>query len=286
MTDKLQQNAQEKQNRLMLIVEEHPYIFIGLCFILPVALLQITYWIIHYFDITLFLEPLSASDLLLFFGSILGGLIGGLIALYVLRETIHNERDMIKEQQKLSIMPRLLYTITEQDIVPYTDNRNSINIFHPFFRKTCPEKSIRLNLQIHNIGLGPAVLFDLDGWIYNDIDLMTTNRIEAIPKDEKVNLQFEIILPTYENYKEIVGQNEKFSCSIKYEDVLGNQYQQEVKFVFARLKYYDNDEYVEEEKIYINEVFLPETKRKRSKVENDERKWWEFWKQKSKKESK
>ena len=244
MNDKSQQNAQEKQNRLMLLVERHPYIFIGLCFILPVVLLQITYWIIHHFNITLFLEPLSASDLLLFFGSILGGLIGGLIALYILRETIRNERDMIKEQQKLSIMPRLLYTITEQDVVPYTNIGNGMDIFHPLFRKTCPEKSIRLNLQIRNVGLGPAVLFYLDGWIYNNIDLMTTNRIEAIPKDEKVNLQFEIILPTYENYKEIVGQNEKFACHIEYEDVLGNQYQQEVRFVFKRLKYYDNDEYV------------------------------------------
>lgn len=115
---------------------------------------------------------------------------------------------------------------------------------------------------------------------------MTTKKIQAIPKDEKVILNFEIILPTYEKYDEVVGQNEKFACHIEYEDVLGNQYQQEVRFIFERLKYYDNDEYVEEEKIYINEVFLPETKRKRSKVENDERKWWEFWKQKSKKESK
>lgn len=141
------ESSEEKKNKqrmgILRMIEKHPIIAICLCVMIPIIVLQIIYWGLVYFDITCFVEPLSESDLLGFFGDILGSLIGGLIALYVLKITIQNERETQKEEQRLSLMPMLLYDISEQKVVSGIEK--SEDIFNASFLGT---KSIEFNFQI------------------------------------------------------------------------------------------------------------------------------------------
>ena len=117
-----------KRERVLDKVEKHPIIAVILCIVVSINFLQVIYWILTFFGITCFIEPLVESDLLGFFGDFFGSLIGGLIALYVLRVTIVNEWISQRELQRLSLMPMLLYTISDQTHTGGSHSKISMNI--------------------------------------------------------------------------------------------------------------------------------------------------------------
>lgn len=240
------ENNNKKIENMLNEIEKHPLLIVFLCMIVPIAVLQFIYWGMIYFNITCFAEPLSESDLLGFIGDIIGSLIGGLIALYVLRITILNERKSQDEERRLLLMPMLLYDISSQKVV--LDTEKSEDIFKASFFGT---KSIEFDLQIHNIGLGAAVSVALGSWKVGNIEYLTYNEFRAVPKDEKVSIKIKLELPTYDEYNDEIGQDIDFSRLITFKNLLGNQYKQEVVFTFHRLKYYEGDERLETEKIIV-----------------------------------
>ena len=246
MAKKSEDKESKRRHNILKIIETHPIIAVCLSVALPILVLQIIYWGLIYFDITCFVEPLSESDLLGFFGDILGSLIGGLIALYVLKITIQNERDSQKEEQRLSLMPMLLYDISEQKVV--SGREKSEDIFNASFWGT---KSIEFSFQIHNIGLGPAVYVKLGNWRVGNTEYIPYDVPRSIPKDETVNVKLKLELPTYDEYDDEIGQDIEFSRWITFKNLLGDSYKQEVYFTFHRLKYYEGSEQLETEEIIV-----------------------------------
>lgn len=242
---KTNRDCGEKESILKKI-ERHPIITAILCIVVPICFLQLIYWGLTFFHITCFIEPLSESDLLGFFGDILGSLIGGLIALYVLRVTIQNERMSQKEERRLSLMPMLLYGISEQRVVQ--GRENSEDIFNASFDGT---KSIEMNFVIHNIGLGPAISVELGNWRVGNTEYIPYDVPRAVPKDEKINVKLKLELPTYDEYDEEIGQDIDFSRWVTFSNLLGDTFQQEVFFTFHRLKYYEEEEKLETEEIIV-----------------------------------
>ena len=236
----------EEKESILKKIERHPIITAILCIVVPICFLQLIYWVLTFFHITWFIEPLSERDLLGFFGDILGSLIGGLIALYVLRVTIQNERISQKEEQRLSLMPMLLYEISEQKVVQ--GRESSEDIFNVGFDGT---KSIEMNLVIHNIGLGPAISVKLRNWRVGNKEYLPYDVPRVIPKDEKINVKLKLELPRYDEYDDKIGQDIDFSRWVTFSNLLGDTFQQEVFFTFHRLKYYEKEEKLETEEIIV-----------------------------------
>lgn len=235
-----------KNNTIFEQMERHPIIIGALCITIPICFLQLIYGGLVYFDITCFSKPLSESDLLGFFGNIFGSFIGGIFAIYVLKLTLDNERDMQKREHRLSVMPMLLYSISEQKIV--YDRKKSEDIFDAGIRG---DKSIEMKFSIHNIGLGPAVFVKLGVWKVGNKKCVPNDCTWSIPKDEEVSIILKLELPTYDGYDEEIGQDIDFSRCITFKNLLGNVYEQEVFFRFHRLKGYVGENQIETEEISI-----------------------------------
>lgn len=233
-----QENNNLSKKDILRRIKAHPILFVCLCLTLPILILQIIYFILIHFNISVFAEPLSESDLLGFWGSILGSLIGGLFAVYVLHITIQNEREILKEERKLSINPCLLYEIENQKVV--YDVTKSIDLFNAgLTNKQC----ISFDFVISNVGLGPAVFVNINDWKFENTNFMDLIEIQAVPKDSKEVVSLKIKLPSDKDYDKLIGQRKNFSVSITYENLLGNKYYQEVFFEFRRLREYRDDMY-------------------------------------------
>ena len=229
----------------------HPIIGISLCIALPSIILQFLYYALVWLKIDWFVEPLSESDLLGFLGEIIGGLIGGVFAVYVLRETINEERRHYKEEQKLLVKPVLVYEISEQEVGLISTRYD--NIFDaPLGWKQC----IKLKLCIENAGLGSAMDIGMGAWVVGNKHYLYNEDIRVIPKEKKQDIEMTLLMPDYTNYDKEIGQTIDFYRTISYKDILNNTYKQKINFRFDRLIYYENgkEETTESNKISILEI--------------------------------
>lgn len=106
-------------------------------------------------------------------------------------------------------------------------------------------------LQIHNIGLGPAVYVKLGNWRVNNTEYIPYDVPCSILKDEKIGIKLKLELPTYEGYDDEIGQDIEFSRWITFKNLLGDSYKQEIYFTFHRLRYYEGTEQLETEEIIV-----------------------------------
>lgn len=217
--------------------------------------LQSLYWILCAMEISCFSSPIDESDLLGFFGDIFGGLIGGVIALYILKKTLSFEKINARKEHQLQVMPFLNYKINNQKII---ETEECIDIF--MVKRGTPVKCLKFQIDIENCGVGNALYVRFANWEVVEKNgrinsvLLENDDMECITINSKKEKVFCISLPTYENYDEEIGQIETIHRKVFYKDILGNSYEDNIELEFYRLKYWKGEEQYEDEKLRIVKI--------------------------------
>lgn len=241
------------KDRMSKWVKKHP-IIAGVVFCAGVVLfLQIVYWVLCLFNISVFSDPFEESDILSYCGNIMSGLIGGAFAVCVLKKTLENERDVFKKERQIQVMPFLDYKIVNQKIV---DMKDCIDLFDERMSKTL--KCMELEIEVSNLGLGNALYVEGDNWIIKKKDGFNVELLEHeiiaqyIPIGKNVHIKYCISLPSYDSYDEEIGQKETFYKKVIFKDILGNVYLDKVEFNFERMKYWINNVTKEDEDVCLS----------------------------------
>ena len=197
---------------------------------------------------------ISNSDWVSFLGSYIGSLIGAGISIIGIFMTIKfsekqakNDREfmleMNREERRLSIAPLLLCQ---------TDDKNKHEFDSRFIFDLDGEKSntlFNVMMVITNVGIGDAVDFELNFISYNEETLGQALRTEFVKKNitmrVSVDLSIYLIelpediddifettsdgnLLDYEALKKYQYAGHKVKMGIKYKDLIGNTYSQEM----------------------------------------------------------
>lgn len=211
---------------------------------------------------------LKKGDYISGLGSILGGIIGGLFAINVLKKSNEFEKKQAKEDQRLSVYPFLEYKIIECNVEK--DSKEKVeDIFGTYFRN---KECLKFTMSIDNLGNGNALFVIFDDWKWKDksekviLDLMQDYDVGSIAKEKSRNITMAISTPSYERFKEEVGQKEILYREVIYKDILENEYKDGLTFEYYR---YQEDTGVK--KIIHDEIKLVKVERniKRKKEVDD-----------------
>lgn len=236
-------------------INKHP-ITAGVLLCVSVVLsLQILYWVLCFFNISLFSNPFDESNILNYCGNIMSGLIGGIFAVFVLKKTLENEREVFKKERQIQVMSFLDYKIVSQKIV---DTKECIDLFDERMSKNL--KCMEVEIEVSNLGLGNALYLEGDNWVIikkDDLDkelLVQEIITQYIAINQTFHVKYCISLPSYDDYDEEIGQKEIFYKKVIFKDILGNTYKDKIEFTFERLKYWIDDEIKEDETVCISFV--------------------------------
>jgi|GEM_PF-7067674 hypothetical protein len=158
-----------------------------------------------------------------FFGSYLGGIVGGIITLFVFKKTIEKQEEMQKslkneqdEIRKLSMKPYLTARLTRaNDNIEYVFELDYLPLIEDI--SSCERMIVYVRLE--NVGMGNAVgiSFYADEGYYTNFDLDPL----TIRVGTAMSLRLQIVSFAHED---------KFEIKIRLTDLLGNAYNQIVKF--------------------------------------------------------
>lgn len=236
---------------MMKWIYKHPIIAAGMCILVPPTVLQVLYWILCKYSIDCFVYPLSESDILGYCGSIISGMIGGVFAIWVLKDTLKNERNLSKKDNQIKVLPFLDYQIVNQKSI---ESKRYISVFdteHSIGTRKC----IEIQLMISNWGVGNALYVYGKAWNVDREHLIDDSIIrQCIPIDKSANVSYRIALPSYDTHDQEVGQREQFYKVFEYFDIFGNKYTDIIKFEFYRMKYWNLDTQIIEETIEIVDI--------------------------------
>ena len=196
---------------------------------------------------------ISNSDWVSFLGSYIGSIIGAGVSIVGIFMTIKfsekqskNDRDfmieMNREERRLSIAPLLLCQ---------TDNKNNHEYESRFIFDLDGEKSntpFNVMIVITNVGIGDAVDFELNFITYNEQTIGQGLRTEFFKKNKTMRVSIDLsvyLIELPEDIDDIIGDptdnkvdyaalkkyqyaGHKIIMEIKYKDLIGNTYCQEV----------------------------------------------------------
>lgn len=155
-----------------------------------------------------------------FFGNYLGGIFGGLATLYAFVKSIeyNREKDIqadirYSEDKRLNMLPFLQ--------IMFDDKWQDTNRLLEISEKTLDNNASRMNrgVIIKNIGLGSLIDVSFE---FEDLNITSSNFNLHLSLSKDQEFTFNLIL--YKNYNEM----KETKILIKYEDLLGNKYGQEL----------------------------------------------------------
>lgn len=178
-------------------------------------------------DICTFLASVKEdSDWIGFWGNYFGGVSGGIITVIVFFWTIKDSDKTRKEEHRLQIIPVLDYEVLNINCKNYRLSEESKKTLGNIKSSEKGDFSFQLEieLQVCNIGLGPAQKVILENCQCDEIVYLGEEKIGTIPnKDEKnIRKKFSIV----DNYDREIGWQKTITCNFSFVDMFGNKYRQ------------------------------------------------------------
>ncbi|KQY90926.1 hypothetical protein ASD24_24315 [Paenibacillus sp. Root52] len=160
-----------------------------------------------------------------FFGSYLGGIIGGIITLYVFKKTIENQAqtqsDLLKHQEeirKLSMKPYF----TAKTVKSFNNDDPPFNINYYVYdvEQLSSIKSLYTLIRIENVGMGNAIRINFipEPKFYTSVDLD--------PLTLKVGNSMIIKLSL-----DTTPDKDEFILQVNFTDLMGHKYSQNIKLL-------------------------------------------------------
>lgn len=160
-----------------------------------------------------------------FFGSYLGGIIGGIITLYVFKKTIENQENtqakLLKQQEeirKLSIQPYLTAKTTK------SSNNNDDTPFNIFYQVYGIDRSsiesLNTLIRLENVGMGNAIRINF----LPEPDFYSTVDLDPLTLKVGKSLIIKLNIDT-------TPDKDEFILKVNFTDLMGHKYSQNIKLL-------------------------------------------------------
>lgn len=183
-----------------------------------------------------------------FWGGYLGAVIGAFTTMLVFYFTIKKSDKDRKEENRLQVLPVMLYDIS--NIRRETPSKQFECIFE--IDRFEAKANLCFNLRMKNIGLGTAQEIELSNWTIDRIYYLASHKANVLLLGQEIVIDIRLDFPSDKDYDKEIGQRKYFSRSVKYKDIFGNLYEQIIPFQFFYLRYFEDNEQKEKIEVTID----------------------------------